>query len=94
MVASPEKFERTIIGLKDDIKLFIDINGIVAQMTDSVMLSGVTTDFILNFNHHVLSICKNSSNKGRAFLEFFKTLNTKKFSTIKFFFYQTLTIVH
>ena len=67
MVASPEKFQLMSIGLKDDIKLCIDIGGIVIQMTDSVKLLGVTVDLILNFNEHVPTICEKASNKARAF---------------------------
>ena len=37
MDANPEKFQLMFIGLKDDIKLCIDINGIVIQMTDSAV---------------------------------------------------------
>ena len=66
------------IGLKDDVKLCIDLNGIVVQMTDSVKLLGVSIDSMLNFNQHVQSICKNTSNKDRAFLELFQILNTKE----------------
>jgi len=36
MVANPEKFQLMFIGQNDGIKLCIDINGIVVQMTDSV----------------------------------------------------------
>ena len=38
MVANPDKFQLMFIGLTDDIRIFIDINGKVAQMTDSVKL--------------------------------------------------------
>ena len=76
MVANPEKFQIIFISLKDDIKLCIDINGIVIHMTDSVKLLGVTINSMLtlleykissNFNLHVQSICKKSSNKISAF---------------------------
>ena len=64
---TPEKFQLMFIGLKDDIKLCIDIKGIVVQMTNSVKLLGVTIDSMLNFNQHVQLICKKASNKVRAF---------------------------
>ena len=67
MVANLEKFQVLFIGLKDDIKLCIDVNGIVIQMRDSVKPFGVTIDSMLNFNQHVQSICKKASNKVRAF---------------------------
>ena len=35
MVANPEKLQLMFIGLKGDIKLCIDINDIMVQMTDS-----------------------------------------------------------
>ena len=38
MVAHPEKFQLIFIGLKDDIELCININGIVVQTTNTVML--------------------------------------------------------
>ena len=66
-VANPEKFQLMFICLKDDIKLCIDINGIVVQMTDDVKLLGVTNDSMLNFDQHVRSICKKASNKVRTF---------------------------
>ena len=53
MVANLEKFQLMFIGLKDDIKLCIDLNGIVVQMTDIVKLLGVTIDSMLNFYQHV-----------------------------------------
>ena len=67
MVANHEKFQLMFLGLRDDINLCIDIHGTVVQMTDSVKLLGVTIDSILNFNQHVQSICKKTSNKVRAF---------------------------
>ena len=94
MVANPEKFQLMFIGLKDDIKLCIDINGIVVQMTDSVKLLGVTIDSMLNFNQHVQSICKKLQKKSGLFLELLQTLNTKKMSCyIIRLYYQTLIIV-
>ena len=90
MVANPEKFQRMFIGLKDDTKLCIDINGIMFQMTDSAKLLGVTVDSMLNFNQHVQSICKKASNKFRAFsriapdLEYEKMLCYIILCTIKF----------
>ena len=35
-VANPKKFQAMFIGLKDDIKLCVDVNGIVVQITDCV----------------------------------------------------------
>ena len=78
MVANPEKYQLMFIGLKDDIKLCIDINDNMVQMTDSLKLLGVTIDSMLNFNQHVQITCKKASNKVRAFLELSQTLNTKK----------------
>ena len=78
MVANPEKFQLMFIGLKDDIKLCIDINGIVVQMTDSVKLLGVTIDSMLNFNQHVQSICKKASKKVRAFSRIAPNLEYEK----------------
>ena len=37
MVASPEKFQRMFIGLKDDIRLCIGVNDIVVQITGIVV---------------------------------------------------------
>ena len=62
MVANPEKFQLMFLGLKDDPKLCIDINGNVVQMTDSVKLLGITIDSKLSFKQHVQSICKKTSN--------------------------------
>ena len=53
------------IGLKDDIKLCIGINGTVVQITNSVKSLGVTIDSMLN--SHVQSICKKASKKVKAF---------------------------
>ena len=52
--------------MKDDIKLCIDINGIVIQLTDGVNLLDVTINSMLSFNQQVQSICRKASNKGRA----------------------------
>ena len=38
IVANFEKFQPMLVGLKEGIKLCIDINGIVVQMTDSVVI--------------------------------------------------------
>ena len=95
MVANPEKFQPIFIGLKDDIKLCIDVNGIVVQMTDSVKLLGVAIDSMANFNQHVHSMCKKASNKVRAFLELLQTLNTEKLLCyIILWCYLILIIVH
>ena len=92
MVANPEKFQLMFIGLKDDIKLCIDINGIVVQMTDSVKLLGLTIDSMLNFNQHVQSICKKASKKVRAFSRIAPNLEYEKMSCyIIRLFYQTLS---
>ena len=66
IVANSEKFQPMFVGLKDGIKLCIDINGIVVQMTDSVKLFGVTIDSMLNLNQHAQSICIKASRKVRA----------------------------
>ena len=66
MVANREKFQLMFLGLKDDINLCIDIHGTVVQMTDSVKLLGVTIESMLNFNQHVQSICKKTSDKVRT----------------------------
>ena len=78
MAVSAEKFQLMFLGLKDGIKLCININGIVIHMTDSLKLLDVTIDFMLNFNHHVQSICKATSNKTRAFLELLQISNTRQ----------------
>ena len=44
MVASPENFQLICIGLKEDIKLCINTNGIVVQINDSRKLYGVKID--------------------------------------------------
>ena len=81
MVANPEKFQLMFLGLKDDLKLCIDINGNVVEMTDSVKLLGITIDSKLNFKEHVKSICKKTSNKVRAFTRIAPNLEYEK-STI------------
>ena len=96
MVANPDKFQLMFIGLKDDIKLCIDINGIVAQMTDSVKLLGVTIDSMLNFNSTSMynQSAKKLQKKSGLFLELLQTLITKKMSCyIIRLYYQTLIIV-
>ena len=84
MVANPEKFQLMFLGLKDDPKLCIDINGNVVQMTDSVKLLGFTIDSKLNFKQHVQSICKKTSNKVRAFSRISPNLDYEK-STILYY---------
>ena len=66
------------IGLNDSIKLCIDINDIVVQMTKAVKLLGVTIDSKLNFSQHVQSICKKASNKVRAFSRIAQNLEYEK----------------
>ena len=66
------------IGLKDDIKLCIDINGIEVQMTDNVKILGTTIDSMLNSNKHVQTTCKKLQISQSFFLELLQTLSTKK----------------
>jgi len=83
------------IALKDDIKLCIDINGIVVQMTDSVKLLGVTIDSMLNFNQYVQLICKKASNKVRAFSRIAPNLEYEKLLCYMILLcYLILIIVH
>ena len=78
MVANPEKFQLMFLGLKDDLKLCIDINGNVVQMTDSVKLLGITIDSKLNFKEHVKSICKRRQTKSEPFLGLLQILNMRR----------------
>ena len=78
MVANPEKFQLMFLGLKDDLKLCIDINGNVVEMTDSVKLLGITIDSKLNFKEHIKSICKKTSNKVSAFSRIAPNLEYEK----------------
>ena len=78
MVANPEKFQLMFIGLKGDIKLCIDIIGIVIQMNNCVKLLVVTIDSMLNFNQHVQVIYKKASNKVRAFSRIAPNLEYEK----------------
>ena len=73
MVANPERFQLMFAGLKDDIKLCIDVNGSVIQMTDSLKLLGVTIDSTLNFNQHAQLISKKLQIKSELFLESLQT---------------------
>ena len=79
MVANLENFQITFMGMNDDIKLCIDIGGIVIQMTDSVKLLGVKIDLILNFKKHVQTICEKASNKARAFSRIAPRLEYEKY---------------
>ena len=94
MVANPEKFQLMFIALKDDIKLCIDVNGIVVQMTDCVKLLGVTIDSMLHFNQHVQSICKKASNKVRASSRITPNLEDEKNVMLCNSFLLILVIVH
>ena len=78
MVANPEKFQLMFLGLKDDLKLCIDINGNVVEMTDSVKLLGITIDSKLNFKEHVMSICKKRQTKSEPFLGLLQILNMRR----------------
>ena len=81
MVANPEKFQLMLLGLKDDLGFSIDRSGNVDEITDSVILLGITIDSKLNFNLHVQSICKKTSNKVRTFSRIAPNLEYEK-STI------------
>ena len=95
VVANPEKCQLMFIGLKDGIKLCIDINGIVVQITDSVKLLGLTIDSMLNFNQHVQSICKKASNEVRAFSRIAPNLEYEKMLCyVILLCYQILIIIH
>ena len=93
MVANPDKFQLMFIGLTDDIRIFIDINGKVAQMTDSVKLLGVTIDTKLNFNQQAQSICKKYSNKVRAFSKVAPNLHYEKMLYHKILLYCQILII-
>ena len=90
MVANPEKCQLMFIGVKYDIKLCININGIVVQMTDNVKLLDVTIDSMM----YTLS-AKKLQTKSELFLELLQTSNTKKtLCYIILLYYQILIIVH
>ena len=52
MVAKSDKFQLMLIGLKDYIRQYIDIYGIVVEVTDSVNYFVGQLTQKLNFNQH------------------------------------------
>ena len=53
-----EKFQLMFIDQIVDIKVCIDVNTVVVQMTDRIKLLGVTTDSMVSFDQYVQSICQ------------------------------------
>jgi hypothetical protein len=67
MKANPEKFQAIAIGKQTKQQsLSFTLDGNKIECESEVKLLGVTIDFQLNFNEHVLNICKNASRQSNV----------------------------
>ena len=57
MVANPEKFQLMFLGVKSDQQMCLRIDDQIINQCEQVKLLGVTIDFKLNFDKHILELC-------------------------------------
>ena len=92
-MGNPEKFQLLFIGLKDDIKFCIDVNGIVIQMTHSVILLDVTVDSLLKPQLACTINLQKISNKIRAFSRIAPNLEYEKMLCYIILLYYPISII-
>ena len=66
MIVNPEKFQAMILGQRNQEKHHLKINNQNIEAKTQVTLLGLVIDKELNFDNHISSICKKSSNQLNA----------------------------
>ena len=67
LIVNPNKFQPMITSSKKDLsKSVLNINGVELTMESFVKLLGIEIDNKLNFEKHILNICKKASNQLNA----------------------------
>ena len=82
MVANSEKFQLIFIGKEEDHEISIGINDDVKEMSETVILLGVTIDSKLRFNEHVKIIYQKTNNKVKALSRVVRYLEPQKASLL------------
>ena len=75
MIANPEKFQIMFLGLSDQRRLRLNIEGQKLSATDTVKLLGIQIDKKLKFNKHIHEICSKVNQKVSAFARLNKYLS-------------------
>ena len=80
MKANPEKFQLILLSRHADIdnNVSLKLNDVVLKPVDSVKLLGVMIDSKLNFNEHVLSLCKKASRNLKILLRLSKRISDER----------------
>jgi hypothetical protein len=66
LVVNPDKFQIMFLGTRCKQKFCLTTNGKTVKNTDTIKLLGITIDWKLNFNKHVLEIAKKANTKARG----------------------------
>ena len=75
MIANPEKFQIMFLGLSDQRRLRLNIEGQKLSATDTVKLLGIQIDKKFKFNKHIHEICSKVNQKVSAFARLNKYLS-------------------
>ena len=67
MVANPDMFQLTFLGLNEKHKLRLNIEGVKISSTKNVKLLGIEIDNQLRFNKHIKTLCDKTDRKVSAF---------------------------
>ena len=67
MVANPDKFQLTFLGLNEKHKLTLNTEGVKISSTKNVKLLGIEIDNQLRFNKHLKTQCDKTNRKVSAF---------------------------
>ena len=66
LVVNPDKFQIMFLGTRNKPKFCLTINGKTVINTDTIKLLGITIDWKLNFNKHVIEIANKANTKARG----------------------------
>ena len=82
MVANPNKFQVMFLGVKNNLDICFETDGIKFSAENSVELLGILIDHKLTFSSHVETICKRASLRTKALLRIRRYLTLPKASLL------------
>ena len=78
MILNPEKRHFMCLGKNLDDNEVLNFNNLIIKSSKEVEILGVMTDKNLNFNSHIMSICRKEGQKLTALLRISSNLNMKQ----------------
>ena len=75
LVANPAKFQMMLLGCSNTDDLYIEVGNCKLQALKSVKLLGISIDSKLNFNEHILALCKKANRGVRCLYRVRKFVN-------------------